>query len=154
MAILGNAVAELVIVGQTIGQRAEPADFFEQFASGEHDRAESEIERLQAGGLQNLAPERFAYPGTMYPSLGTTWNDVPILPFSVFGKWNQTEPYTPQFFSPGVTIGGDNFSDQAAETTYASDGTRLVSVSDTLLLAFQGLLKRKNKFPGGEVRFR
>ena len=57
MAIFGNTVAKLVIVRQTAGQRAEPADFFEQVAAREHDRAEGKVERLEAGGLQNLAPE-------------------------------------------------------------------------------------------------
>ena len=50
-------MAELVIIRQTAGQRAEPANFIDQFPAREHDRAEGKIERLEAGGLQNLAPE-------------------------------------------------------------------------------------------------
>jgi hypothetical protein len=35
--------------------------------------------------------------------------------------------------------------------TYPSDGARLGSWADTLLPVFQGLERRKNKFPVGEV---
>ena len=57
MAVLRNAMAKLVIVSEAIYQRGEAADFFEQFAAGEHDRAEGEIERFEAGSLQHLAPK-------------------------------------------------------------------------------------------------
>jgi len=36
----------------------------------------------------------------MYPSLGTTWNDVLILRFPIFGKWNQ--------IAPNFLTGGDS----------------------------------------------
>ena len=69
MAALRDAMAELIIVREAIRQCGEAADFFEQFAAREHRRAEGEVERLEAGGLQNLAPE-IGVDGNGFPTHG------------------------------------------------------------------------------------
>ena len=53
----GDPVSELVIVRQKIDERVETADGFKLLAGGRHDRSEREVERLDAPGLQHLAPE-------------------------------------------------------------------------------------------------
>ncbi len=52
-----NAVAQLVVVGQAIHQRLEPANLGEPLAAHGHHRAQGKINRLEAPGLQHLAPE-------------------------------------------------------------------------------------------------
>ncbi len=52
-----DAVAELKIIGEIICERFEAADFFKLRAAGDHDGAESEVERLEACALQDLTPE-------------------------------------------------------------------------------------------------
>jgi len=69
MALFGNAMAKLVIVGKTIGQRGETAGFSECFTAHENGRAERKIERLDAGGLQNHAPE-IGVDGDCFPAHG------------------------------------------------------------------------------------
>jgi hypothetical protein len=57
MAAARNAVAQLVIIGQAVHQGSEAADLRELLAAGSHDRAEGEVEGLEAARLQDLTPE-------------------------------------------------------------------------------------------------
>ena len=57
MAVPGDAMAELVIIRQTVRQRGETADFSKRLSPDENRRAQRKIERLQALRLQHLAPE-------------------------------------------------------------------------------------------------
>jgi hypothetical protein len=57
LAVLENALAKLVIVGQTIGEGFEAADFPKVFPAQQNRRAEGKVERLQGLRLQDLAPK-------------------------------------------------------------------------------------------------
>lgn len=57
VAALRDLVAELVVVGEVVHQRAEAADFIELLPARRHHRAKGEVERLERAGLEHLAPE-------------------------------------------------------------------------------------------------
>ena len=52
-----NAISQLVIVSEAIGESSESADFCELLFAGGHDCAESEIDGFEALRLKDLAPE-------------------------------------------------------------------------------------------------
>ena len=51
MAVLGEAVPELIIIGQTISERGEAADFRKRRTPDKNRCAERKVQRLQRGGL-------------------------------------------------------------------------------------------------------
>ena len=57
VAALGDLIAELVVVGEVVHQRAEAADFIELLPARRHHRAEGEVQWLERAGLEHLAPE-------------------------------------------------------------------------------------------------
>ena len=57
VAALGDLVAELVVVGEVVHERAEAADLIELLPARRHHRAEGEVQRLERAGLEHLAPE-------------------------------------------------------------------------------------------------
>src|SRR5262249_1617266 len=57
VAFSGDAISELVIIGEAIGEGGETADFGESLFAGGHDCAESRIDWFEALCLEDLAPE-------------------------------------------------------------------------------------------------
>ena len=57
MAAAGDAVPQLVIIGQAVHQGSEAADLIELPAAGGHDCTEGEVDGLKTPRLQDLTPE-------------------------------------------------------------------------------------------------
>lgn len=66
-----DAVAELIVVGEAVGESFEATNFAELLATDEHDRAEGEIHGLEGAGLEDLAPEIDVY-GEGFPGHGAS----------------------------------------------------------------------------------
>jgi hypothetical protein len=64
----GQVPAQFVIVGQMIGDGFESTGRFEGVPLKNHGRSQREIERLEAGGLKDLAPE-IGIRGESFPSV-------------------------------------------------------------------------------------
>ena len=74
----GDAVAQLEIIGEVIGQSTEPPDAFQRGAAKEHGGTEGEIHRSQRPRLQHLAPEVGIHGGGLPFHGGVGWIGQPI----------------------------------------------------------------------------